>query len=158
MKCPYCDGEMVPGTASVKGTVLGFFAIGPSYQHLWFRRLNGIGDVIIRSRGAKGGHQGTQCRAVIIRGRQGTAGMSGAGPLDLPDRTGYDCRRRLARVAWRQCMRRMPSPALRYAVRSPPDRLWLAVCRPFKTTLPHRCGGGTPCRSMCWGNQTVGRK
>jgi len=31
MKCPYCDGEMVPGTALVKGTLLGFLTIGWSY-------------------------------------------------------------------------------------------------------------------------------
>jgi hypothetical protein len=69
MKCPYCDGEMVPGTASVKGTTLGFFVVGLSYQHLWFRQLNGgVDEVIIRSRRDRAGHQCTQCRAVIIQG------------------------------------------------------------------------------------------
>jgi hypothetical protein len=72
MKCPYCDGEMMPGTASVKGTLLGFIVIGLSYQHLWFRRLNGGGEeVIIRSRGDRPGHQCSQCGAVIIQGDRG---------------------------------------------------------------------------------------
>jgi hypothetical protein len=72
MKCPYCDGEMVPGTASVKGTLLGFLVVGLSHQHLWFRRLDGGADeLIIRSRANKAGHQCTQCRAVIIQGDRG---------------------------------------------------------------------------------------
>ncbi len=75
MKCPYCDSEMVPGTASVKGTLLGIFLIGLSYQHLWFRQLNGGGDeMIIRSTGKKAGHQCTQCGAVIIQGDRGLGG------------------------------------------------------------------------------------
>jgi hypothetical protein len=41
MKCPYCGDEMVPGTPSVKGTLLGFFAIGLSCQHLPFGQLDG---------------------------------------------------------------------------------------------------------------------
>jgi hypothetical protein len=71
MRCPYCDGEMVPGTASVKGTLLGFLTIGLSYQHLWFRKLDGgpgEDEKIIHSTGKRAGHQCRQCGAVIIQG------------------------------------------------------------------------------------------
>ena len=72
MKCPYCDGEMVEGTASVRGTLLGFLAIGLSYQHLWFRPADGGGDeIVIRSAGKRAGHQCTQCGAVTIQGDKG---------------------------------------------------------------------------------------
>lgn len=72
MKCPYCDGEMVEGTAAVRGTLLGFLAVGFSYQHLWFRRLDGGGDeIVIRSAHEKPGHQCTQCGAVFIQGDRG---------------------------------------------------------------------------------------
>ncbi len=69
MKCPYCGGEMVPGTALVRGTLLGFLVVGLSHQHLWFRQLDGGGDEkVIHSRGQKAGHRCTECRAVIIQG------------------------------------------------------------------------------------------
>ena len=75
MKCPYCGGEMVPGTALVKGTLLGFLVVGLSHQHLWFRQLDGGGDEkILRSTGKKAGHQCTQCGAVIIQGDRGSRG------------------------------------------------------------------------------------
>jgi hypothetical protein len=72
MKCPYCDGEMVEGTAQVRGTLLGFLAVGLSHQHLWFRPVDGSGDeIIIRSAGQRAGHQCPQCGAVAIQGDRG---------------------------------------------------------------------------------------
>lgn len=69
MKCPYCGGEMVPGTALVRGTLLGFLAFGFSHQHLWFRQLDGgRNEKIIPSSSQRAGHRCTQCRAVIIQG------------------------------------------------------------------------------------------
>ena len=69
MKCPYCGGEMVPGTAVVRGTTLGFLLFGFSEQHLWFRKVSGGRDEkIVPSSGERAGYQCTECRAVIIQG------------------------------------------------------------------------------------------
>jgi predicted RNA-binding Zn-ribbon protein involved in translation (DUF1610 family) len=72
VQCPYCGGEVVEGTVSVRGTLLGFLAFGFSHQHLWFRPCDGSGDeVIIRSAGQRAGHQCTQCGALVIQGDGG---------------------------------------------------------------------------------------
>lgn len=34
--CPYCGTKMEPGVVFVRGTLLGFLAVGFSHQHLWF--------------------------------------------------------------------------------------------------------------------------
>jgi predicted RNA-binding Zn-ribbon protein involved in translation (DUF1610 family) len=67
MKCPYCGGEMVPGAAYISGTLLGMLFIGLSYQHLWFRRLDGSRkEKIIHSNDERAGHQCIQCGAVLV--------------------------------------------------------------------------------------------
>ena len=67
MKCPYCGGDMASGTAFIRGTLLGFFAIGLSHQHLWFRR---DGDAqkekIVHCGEPRSGHQCVRCGAVAI--------------------------------------------------------------------------------------------
>jgi DNA-directed RNA polymerase subunit RPC12/RpoP len=64
--CPYCGGEMVPGTATVAGTLLGFLFVGLSYQHLWFQRDDLPKQRIITSNDERPGHQCTECGAVLI--------------------------------------------------------------------------------------------
>jgi hypothetical protein len=69
MKCPHCDVDLVPGTAFIKGTFLGFLAIGLSHQHLWFRRDDDLRrQKIIYSGDEKPGHQCIVCGAVVIAG------------------------------------------------------------------------------------------
>lgn len=66
MNCPYCQGEMAPGTASVKGTLIGFLIFGLSEQHLWFQRDDSPKQRIIASNDERPGHQCTKCGAVVI--------------------------------------------------------------------------------------------
>lgn len=51
MKCPTCTSEMDQGKACVRGTLLGFLAVGFSYQHCWFEsQATGKKKIIVRSR------------------------------------------------------------------------------------------------------------
>lgn len=64
MKCPYCEGQMVPGTASVRGGPLD--STFWSCQHLWFQRDDQVKQPVIDSGEDSPGHQCTQCGAVLI--------------------------------------------------------------------------------------------
>jgi len=46
MNCPTCNIEMTDGTVTVRGTLLGFLAVGMSHQNLYFNRLKpkNVGD------------------------------------------------------------------------------------------------------------------
>lgn len=51
MKCPTCTAEMDQGKAYVRGTALGFLAVGLSHQHCWFEsHATGKKKIIVRSR------------------------------------------------------------------------------------------------------------
>ena len=38
MNCPNCGAELIAGEATVRGTILGFLAVGLSHQHLFFKQ------------------------------------------------------------------------------------------------------------------------
>ena len=37
MKCPDCSADMIEGEAAVRGTLIGFLAVGFSLQHLFLK-------------------------------------------------------------------------------------------------------------------------
>ena len=41
MKCPDCSADMIEGEATVRGTLIGFLAVGFSHQHLFFKPHGG---------------------------------------------------------------------------------------------------------------------
>ena len=47
--CPVCDGEIEHGSVSVHGTRLGFFFVGFSYQHCWFKGRSAKEQIVIHS-------------------------------------------------------------------------------------------------------------
>jgi hypothetical protein len=67
MKCPYCNGQLVEGEASVAGTIGGLLLFGLSWQHLWFK-VNGDDkkQEIISSNRRKKGMQCSMCGAIVI--------------------------------------------------------------------------------------------
>lgn len=64
--CPRCGTRMDTGTLEIKGTMLGLFVIGLSYQNLWFRPDSGGDALVLRSREPRGGWRCPGCGTVIV--------------------------------------------------------------------------------------------
>ncbi len=74
MKCPQCGEHMRVGRTEVKGTFLGFLAVGFSWQHCWFTPGDGSPKVcVVKSSGALEPHRMAEycdaCGALFIKGR-----------------------------------------------------------------------------------------
>ena len=70
LPCPSCGGTMLPGTASVRGTILGFLVAGVSYQHLFFRPAGGgrkSDRVVVGSGDSSRAWRCDRCGAVLVR-------------------------------------------------------------------------------------------
>lgn len=63
----HCGGLMEPGCATIRGTILGFFVIGFSYQHLWFQKNTATkAEIVVRSGDIRQSHRCVDCDAVSI--------------------------------------------------------------------------------------------
>lgn len=76
MNCPKCQQPMISGTLQVRGTFLGFLAVGMSHQNLYFDDPSddvelafGVRNVkstlVIGSRGVVRGHRCEACRLTV---------------------------------------------------------------------------------------------
>lgn len=66
MKCPKCGTEMVEGEATVRGTGIGFWIFGLSYQYLWFRSPHGQKEKIVPPNGIVNAWRCRDCQLLTI--------------------------------------------------------------------------------------------
>ncbi len=66
LKCPYCDGNLKSGQASIHGTVGGLFLIGLSYQNLYFKPESGKEINVLGSNSSTPSMRCEKCGVVIL--------------------------------------------------------------------------------------------
>ncbi len=66
--CPVCEKALERGYLTVRGTKLGFFFFGFSYQHCWFKPQGREKEVVLGSQAKRHGVRCTGCGFVGMMG------------------------------------------------------------------------------------------
>lgn len=71
VSCSICSGDLIEGQLRMESSLLGFLAVGLSYQHLCFQaRDSGADDeIILSSLASQRAYKCTKCSSVVMPGK-----------------------------------------------------------------------------------------